>query len=186
MHPAVGSGYTADPQRDSDKHPDTFHGDAHGVASASNPNCGHSGVSGFLCRALHFLASPAGLPFPRAPWTSALAPKMWERGCGQPRSADEGNFLSVLSSDKRPGLPTPASLAGIRLFMAGRAERGAAGGRKGCRKGVPGGYIKCPGPDSFRAERHWGKRLKFSISAEKAPPGQRRERSLPFLGAASR
>lgn len=59
-------------------------------------------------------------------------------------STDEVAFLSILSSDKRPGAAhacQPPRL--IRLFMAGRAEpRGRQAGGRAAGSGVPGGYIQ--------------------------------------------
>lgn len=59
-------------------------------------------------------------------------------------STDEVAFLSVLSSDKRPGAAhafQPSRL--IRLFMASRAEpRGRQAGGRAAGSGVPGGYIQ--------------------------------------------
>lgn len=59
-------------------------------------------------------------------------------------STDEVAFLSVLSSDKRPGAAhacQPPRL--IRLFMAGQAEpRGRQAGGRAAGSGVPGGYIQ--------------------------------------------
>lgn len=59
-------------------------------------------------------------------------------------STDEVAFLSVLSSDKRPGAAhacQPPRL--IRLFMASQAEpRGQQAGGRAAGSGVPGGYIQ--------------------------------------------